>query len=142
MQILFLEKVDYLSAAFVMKLGYLIKMKKININPEKLESSNINTKDKILVKSSETKKNIKKNYQNKPNINKGSELIKYQSKSNFSFLKILNYLLVLIISFVALILILDTFKNPLGKYFPSLELVIYNLYETLKDLTLFIKDLN
>ena len=136
------EKGRLLKCGFCDETWLFNKNEKININPEKLDSSNINTNDKILVKSSETKKNIKKNYQNKPNINKGSELIKYQSKSNFSFLKILNYLLVLIISFVALILILDTFKNPLGKYFPSLELVIYNLYETLKDLTLFIKDLN
>ena len=55
--------------------------------------------------------------------------------------KILNLLVVTLVSLVALIIILDTFKSPIGKIVPNIELVLYNLYETLKDISLFIKDL-
>ena len=71
----------------------------------------------------------------------GTELIKYQPKFSFTFGKILNYLIVLIISFVAVIITLDTFKSPLSVFFPNIELILYSLFETMKDLILFIKDL-
>ena len=61
--------------------------------------------------------------------------------SYFNFDKLPAYLLVLIISFGALIIIIDTFKSPLYQSFPKLELVMYNFYEILKDISLFIKDL-
>ena len=73
---------------------------------------------------------------------KGSELVKYQPKYNFTFGKFLSYIIVSIITFIAIIIVLDTFKNPLSNIFPNLELVLYNLYETLRDLILFAKDLN
>ena len=78
-------------------------------------------------------KNIKKN--------KGSELVKYKAKSSFTISKFLSYILVFIISFIGFIIILDTFKNPLSIIFPNLELLLYNLFETLRDLLLFAKDL-
>ncbi len=117
----------------------------------KNEISNIDTKTKIQIKEDDNtktslkslgKKKVKNNdvSSNLPN-NKGSEIIKYEPKFNFTFGKILNYLIVLIISFVALIIFLDTFKNPLNIFFPNIELTLYNLFETLKDLELFIKDL-
>ena len=83
----------------------------------------------------------KKNKSNKQINNKGSEIVEYKSKSNFSFSNFLSYLIVLIISFIGLIIILDTFKTPLYKFFPNLELVLFNLFELLKDIKLFIKDL-
>ena len=76
------------------------------------------------------------------NIKKGSELVKYQPKYNFTFAKFLSYIIVSIITFVAIIIVLDTFKDPLSNIFPNLELVLYNLFETLRDLILFAKDLN
>ena len=75
------------------------------------------------------------------NIKKGSELVKYQPKYNFTFTKFLSYIIVSIITFVAIIIVLDTFKDPLSNIFPNLELVLYNLFETLRDLLLFAKDL-
>ena len=72
----------------------------------------------------------------------GSELVKYKPKYNFTFGKFLSYIIVSIITFVAIIIILDTFKAPLSNIFPNLELVLYNLFETLRDLILFVKDLN
>ena len=46
-----------------------------------------------------------------------------------------------IISIVALILILDTFKDILIKIFPNIKILLNNLYETLKDISLFFYDL-
>ena len=53
-----------------------------------------------------------------------------------------SYLIVFIISFVALVILLDTLKTPLIDIFPGLELVLFNLFETLKDIKLFIIDLS
>ena len=73
--------------------------------------------------------------------NKRTQLIKYNSNSNFTIGKFLSYIIVSLITFVALIIILDTFKSPLSVFFPNLELILFNLFETLRDLTLFAKDL-
>ena len=56
--------------------------------------------------------------------------------------KFFSYLIVFIISFVALIILLDTLKTPLINVFPELEIVLFNLFETLQDIKLFIIDLN
>ena len=72
---------------------------------------------------------------------KGSELVKYKSKSNFTFGKFLSLIIVFIVSFIALIIILDTFKSPLYNYIPNLEIWLFNLFEILKDIKLFIEDL-
>ena len=69
------------------------------------------------------------------------ELTKYKGKSDFSFGKFLSYILVAIISFVALIVVIDTFSSPLYQLFPNLEATVLSLFETLKDIELFIKDL-
>ena len=118
------------------------KNDKINIEIENIEIPINNQKNYNTPKSSEKNKTINDNLSNLSKDNKGSELIKYQAKSNFSFVKILNYLIVLLISFAAIIIVLDTFKDPLSVFFPNLELLLYSLFETLKDLVLFIKDLN
>ena len=118
------------------------KNDKINVETESIEIPINNQKNYNTPKSSEKNKTINDNLSNLSKDNKGSELIKYQAKSNFSFVKILNYLIILLISFTAIIIVLDTFKDPLSVFFPNLELLLYSLFETLKDLVLFIKDLN
>ena len=85
--------------------------------------------------------NINKSVSKAP-IKSGSELVKYKPKYNFTFVKFLSYIIVSVITFVAIIIVLDTFKVPLSNIFPNLELVLYNLFETLRDLILFAKDLN
>ncbi|MDC3174018.1 zinc-ribbon domain-containing protein [Candidatus Pelagibacter sp.] len=55
--------------------------------------------------------------------------------------KILSITIVGIISFIAMILLVDTFKTPLSQIFPRLEFVLFSLYETLIDVKLFIIDL-
>ena len=73
------------------------------------------------------------------NIDESSkENTKPKKQKNF---KILNILVVTIISFVAFIIIVDTFKYPIGKIVPNVEFILYNLYESIKDISLFIRDL-
>ena len=73
------------------------------------------------------------------NINESTqENIKAKKQKN---LKILNIFIITIISFVAFVIIVDTFKYPIGKFFPNIEFKLYNLYESIKDISLFIKDL-
>ncbi len=91
---------------------------------------------KISYKDDNTDKLI-----SKAPIKPGSELVRYQPKYNFTFGKFLSYIIVSLITFVAIIIVLDTFKDPLSNIFPNLELVLYNLFETLRDLILFAKDL-
>jgi|AACY02.9.fsa_nt_gi hypothetical protein len=52
-----------------------------------------------------------------------------------------NYLLVLLITFVAIIILIDTFQNQLLNFLPEINLYLDSLYETLKDIYLFFKDL-
>ena len=52
-----------------------------------------------------------------------------------------SYLLVFVISFISLIILIDTLKSPLINIFPQLEIFLFNLFETLKDVKLFIIDL-
>ena len=98
---------------------------KVNVKNEKVANSDKN--DVILEKS---KVSLKDNT---------DTVIKV--KNNFSFSIFLSYILVSIISFIALIILIDTFKSPLYRIFPNLELILFNLFETLKDIKLFIKDL-
>ena len=53
----------------------------------------------------------------------------------------LNFILVFIISIVALIILLDTFKKPISFIIPDIEFILKSLYETLKDIILFAQDL-
>ena len=81
----------------------------------------------------ETKEKIEINIDESPQEN-----TKPKKQKNF---KILNILVVTIISFVAFIIIVDTFKYPIGKIVPNVEFILYNLYESIKDISLFIRDL-
>ena len=72
---------------------------------------------------------------------KNYEITEYKPKKTLSFLKFLSYLIVLLISFIALLIIVDTFNTFLYQFFPGLELIMFNLFETLKDIELFINDL-
>ena len=89
---------------------------------EELIKTEINNKEKE--KNSEKQKNTttSKNTENKES-------------------KFFSYLIVFIISLVALVILLDTLKTPLINVFPGLEIILFNLFETLQDIKLFIIDL-
>ena len=94
---------------------------------EKIDSNEINIGNELNIFKNRISDNIDK--KRKPKSKK------------LSILNFFNYLVVLIISFIALIIFLDTFKNNLSEIFPNLELFLYNLFETIKDLQLFFNDL-
>ena len=90
-----------------------------SINPNKDEE-----KEKKIIKIIEKEKSLTK------------EIKKEKIDINY-----FSFFVVFIISFVALIILLDTFKTPLNNIFPGLEIILINLYETFQDIKLFILDL-
>ena len=97
------------------------------------------------IKNLEFSKNLQKEKIIEPEIkNKTSKEIpdKVKKLENENIVsKFFSYLIVFIISIVALIILLDTLKTPLINVFPGLEIVLFNLFETLQDIKLFIIDL-
>lgn len=89
----------------------------IDLDNNKLEKLIKNVDDMILSKTS---------------------IVKPKKLKSFKFL---NFLIIFLVSFVALIIILDTFLPIIVKFVPVIEFWLFNLYEILKDITLFIKDL-
>ena len=96
-------------------------------NEEIVENKNPISKIETELNNQKKEKNIEKQKETKISKNTGN--------------KFFSYLIVFIISFVALIILLDTLKNPLINVFPGLEIILFNLFETLQDIKLFIIDL-
>ena len=94
----------------------------------------------ISDKSTTTKTPIKSNEKSKKESN-DKALVKYQKKEVLNLGKVFRYILVIILSLITLIVLLDTLKVPLSNIFPNLEFILFNLYETIKDIILFLKDL-
>ena len=55
--------------------------------------------------------------------------------------KILNSTIVFIITFIAVVILVDTFEQPISMIIPNIEFILYNLYESTKDIFLFFEDL-
>ena len=105
-----------------------------NSSTNEEESVSDAPKDEVEVDlEKETKEKIEINIDESPQVN-----TKPKKQKNF---KILNIFIVAIISSVAFIIIVDTFKYPIGKIVPNIEFILYNLYESIKDISLFIRDL-
>ena len=64
-----------------------------------------------------------------------------KKSENITFSKFLSYIIVSIISFAVFVILIDTIKTPLIDIFPGLEILLFNLFETLQDIKLFIIDL-
>ena len=111
-----------------------------NIYEKKIEPA-IETNDKNLEfsKNLQKEKIIEHKIKNKTSKEIPNKIKKLENE-NKGF-KFFSYLMVLIISIVALIILLDTLKTPLINVFPGLEIVLFNLFETLQDIKLFIIDL-
>ena len=62
--------------------------------------------------------------------------IKKDKKTNY-----LKIFIVIIITFVAIIIIIETFKHQISFIYPDIETVLSNLYESLRDINLFLRDL-
>jgi len=69
-------------------------------------------------------------------------LIKKTYKQTFkSKINILSFLILFLITLISIIIIADTFKDPINMFIPGFDSILDNLYEILKDIFLFIKDL-
>ncbi len=53
----------------------------------------------------------------------------------------LSYIIVAIFSLIAFIIVLDTFKTNIASIIPNIDFYLSSLYESLKDIFLFFKDL-
>ena len=108
------------------------------IEPDEIEKKNDNEfkKDQLVSKiitKNEEEENTKKFVEKQKSTSK-------DKKKNIGS-KFFSYLVVFVISFIALVILLDTLKTPLINFSPELEVVLFNLFETLKDIKLFIIDL-
>ena len=108
------------------------KVDLIKINPAK-SNDEIKSKIKKKQKVKKTRKKKIKEYEDEDSDN----IVEPKNTSRSFF----NILLIIIITFIALILVLDTFKNNLSDYFPFLIPALDNFYEIIFDISSFIKDL-
>ena len=113
-----------------------------DIKKEKKRDVGIDVKEKPTISQTKNEaKTFKEESYSELKDKKNYEITKYKPRKSLSFTKLLSYLIVLLITFVALLVVIDTFSTYLYQLFPSLELVIFSLFEILKDIKLFIKDL-
>ena len=119
-----------------------------NINFENLnEDNSSNNADPIKENQfnhNQVKMIIEEEIPNKEELIENNKIIKssmIKKSNNLTLGSFLSFILIAIISFVALIIVLDTFKSPLSSFFPGLELLLYNLFESIKDVFLFVKNL-
>ena len=120
---------------------------------EEENSDALQLKEEIIKKEIETKteneeekKSLEKiktkiNNEKIDKISENQKTVSVSKNKDYKVSKFFSYLIVLIISFVALIILLDTLKAPLINVFPELEIILFSLFETLQDIRLFIIDL-
>ena len=104
------------------------KKNDVDININDLSKNEIPSEVERIIVDAE------KSEENNDNLNKVS--IKKIDRVSF-----FNLFIVMLISFSAFIILLDTFKSPIESLLPGFNFMLDNFYETLKDLFLFFKDL-
>ena len=130
---------------------WFYKIEDNNLEPLSLKDDIINNEDKSDIVDKKIEQTIKVNKSSSQNIlnsNNNKDLDKVVEKYNpaknqtkNAIGKFFSYIIVFIISFVALIILIDTLKIPLINIFPGLENILFSLFEMLKDIKLFIIDL-
>ena len=117
-----------------------------SLNDEQSDNE-IETKNKSDIEKTFEYNEIKSNkklLKNEKKVKKLQENQKSTSKKTNevnSGSKFFSNLVVCVVSFVALIILVDTLKEPLINIFPGSEIILLNLFETLQDIKLFIIDL-
>ncbi len=89
---------------------------------EENSKKGLKIKEKVVKKTKKIKQKINQNIKDKP-------------------IGLLNMTIILIISFVAIVIVLDTFRIELSKYMPFLNPMLNNFYAIIADINSFIKDL-
>ena len=130
---------------------WFYKIEDKNLEPLSLKEDIINNEDKsdIVDKKIEQTNEVKKSSshskidtKDKKDLDKiADKQIPSKNKTKNTSGKFFSYIIVFIISFVALIILIDTLKTPLINIFPGLETILFSLFEMLKDIKLFIIDL-
>ena len=129
--------------------NWFYKIENKTVEPLKLEENieeKIEDSDESVLISSTSKtlktkldQELDKDVKN-DDITHNSDLPKKSEIITFS--KFLSYIIVSIISFAVFVILIDTIKTPLIDIFPGLEILLFNLFETLQDIKLFIIDLS
>jgi len=130
---------------------WFYKIEDKNLEPLSLKEGIIDNEDKsnIVDKKIQQTNEVKKSSshskidtKDKKDLDKiADKQIPSKNKTKNTSSKFFSYIFVFIISFVALIILIDTLKTPLINIFPGLENILFSLFEMLKDIKLFIIDL-
>ena len=118
-----------------------LETESIKINEIEDNKSEINI-EPVDVPIKETKK-IRKKISKKSSIKESSskELVSIDKSSVSRENNIIKKIFLIIISIIAFILLIDTFKNQISVIFPGILKMSDSLYLVINDLKLFIKDL-
>jgi predicted Zn finger-like uncharacterized protein len=116
------------------------KVDEVQVKTDEVQIKDEPAEQLIVKKTKKKSKIIEKIYENDADneIGQTNENIATKEK-NISFI---NFLLVGIISFVAIVILVDTFKNQIAYVIPNISLYINELHEILRDIFLFIADLS
>ena len=113
-----------------------IKINEINENKSEI---NIEPVDVPIKETKKIRKKISKKSSTKESTSK--ELVSIDKSSVSRENNIIKKIFLIIISIIAFILLIDTFKNQLSAIFPGILQMSDSLYQVINDLKLFIKDL-
>jgi predicted Zn finger-like uncharacterized protein len=109
------------------------------IEHNEIEKKNHNEFKKDQLVSKKITEKDKEEEKTKNFIKKQKPILENKKKNIGS--KFFSYLVVFVISLIAFGILLDTLKSPLINIFPGLEVILFNIFEILKDIKLFIIDL-
>ena len=113
-----------------------IKINEINENKSEI---NIEPVDVPIKETKKIRKKISKKSSTKESTSK--ELVSIDKSSVSRENNIIKKIFLIIISIIAFILLVDTFKNQISVIFPGIVQMSDSLYLVINDLKLFIKDL-
>ncbi len=129
-----IEKDKNILKSAIKEQKYIVNNNEETLVSPKKEENQIDKNRKLLKDVKPTTNNIeiikKKEFLSETNIKKKKKKLKIQ-----------NLIIVFFISFIAFIILIDTFKYPIGKIIPNIEFLLNNLYESIKDIRLFFNDL-
>ena len=112
---------------------------KINEIEENKSEINIEPVDVPIKETKKIRKKISKKSSTKESTSK--ELVSIEKSSVSRENNIIKKIFLIIISIIAFILLIDTFKNQISVIFPGIVQMSDSLYQVINDLKLFIKDL-
>ena len=126
---------------YKMKENLILETETIKINEIEENKSEINIEpvDVPIKQTKKIRKKISKKSSTKESTSK--ELVSIDKSSVSRENNIIKKIFLIIISIIAFILLIDTFKNQISVIFPGIVQMSDSLYLVINDLKLFIKDL-